>query len=231
MKAIGFVFVLWATLAASWSAEDGGWTKLFPEEGVPNGWRVSDWSDVSKAPPAGAQWKVIGGVLHGSDPRGTWLVSEKEYGDFELEFEWKIGSRGNSGCGMRFLDAGDPAFDGLELQMCDVRYYGDEAYTIPSAELTGGIYRAIPPLANPFKPEDWNKYQVKLVGQHLEVTLNGQKIQNVTLTDYKKINKRHNGQEAVPMKDRPLKGHIGFQELSRGGGHVEIRNARIKVLK
>jgi hypothetical protein len=42
--------------------------------------------------------------------------------------------------------------------------------------------------------------------------------------------KRHNGTDAPPVKDRPRKGHIGFQELSRGGDHVQIRNARIKVL-
>ena len=29
----------------------------------------------------------------------------------------------------------------------------------------------------------------------------------------------------------PHKGHIGFQELSRGGGHVQIRNARIKIIE
>jgi hypothetical protein len=41
---------------------------------------------------------------------------------------------------------------------------------------------------------------------------------------------RHNGQPAPAVKDRPRKGHIGFQELSRGTEHVQIRNARIKVL-
>jgi len=41
---------------------------------------------------------------------------------------------------------------------------------------------------------------------------------------------RHNGQPAPAVKDRPRRGHIGFQELSRGGAHVQIRNARIKVL-
>jgi len=42
--------------------------------------------------------------------------------------------------------------------------------------------------------------------------------------------KRHNGTDAPPVKDRPRKGHIGFQELSRGAEHVMIRNARIKAL-
>ena len=53
-------------------------------------------------------WKVEKGVLRGSEPRGTWLVSEKEYGDFILEFEWKIGQRGNSGAALRAPMSGAP---------------------------------------------------------------------------------------------------------------------------
>src|SRR5687768_13442212 len=126
---------LMAAAAAIGAENTGAWTKLFPQDGVPKGWYVTEWSDVAKKADEKIQWKVIDGVLHGSEPRGTWLVSEKEYGDFELEFEWKIGPQGNSGCGMRFPAAGDPAFDGLELQMCDPRYYGDEAPKIGRAHV------------------------------------------------------------------------------------------------
>lgn len=42
--------------------------------------------------------------------------------------------------------------------------------------------------------------------------------------------KRHDGTDAPPLKDRPRRGHIGFQELSRDGAHVQIRNARLKEL-
>lgn len=221
-----------AAAAISIAAEDSsGWKKLFPEDGVPKGWRVSEWSDVSKPADPKTQWKVVDGVLHGSDPRGTWLVSEKLYTDFELEFEWKLGPRGNSGCGLRFPDAGDPAFDGLELQMCDPRYYGDDAPKIPFSELTGCLYRAIAPSAQVYKPEAWNKYEIKLVGQKINVKLNGAQILDVDLSKETAHPKRHDDTEAPPLKDRPLKGHIGFQELSRGGGHVEIRNARIRELK
>ena len=38
------------------------------------------------------------------------------------------------------------------------------------------------------------------------------------------------GTALAALRQRPLEGHIGFQELSRGGAHVEIRNARIKEL-
>jgi hypothetical protein len=65
----------------------------------------------------------------------------------------------------------------------------------------------------------------------VNVKLNGVQVQDYDLNEHTTIVKRHaEGQTAVPLKDRPRRGHIGFQELSRGGGHVEIRNARIKEL-
>jgi hypothetical protein len=117
---------------------ESGFTMLFPKDGVPEGWVVTEWNDLAKPAAAGVQWKVQNGVLHGSEPRGTWLVSEKEYGDFILEFEWKLGERGNSGTALRAPMFGDPAFDGLELQMVDPRYYPEDMKVTPD-ELTGSL--------------------------------------------------------------------------------------------
>src|SRR5215208_5119931 len=100
----------------------GQFVPLFPSEGVPKGWLVRNWDDLKKPADPAAVWKVEQGVLHGSNPRGTWLISDKEYGDFILEYEWKLGERGNSGCALRAPLFGDPAFDGMELQMADLRY-------------------------------------------------------------------------------------------------------------
>jgi len=55
-------------------------------------------------------------------------------------------------------------------------------------------------------------------------------IQDLNLDEQNQEVKRHNGTPAPPVKDRPRRGQIGFQELSRGGDHVQIRNARIRVL-
>jgi hypothetical protein len=41
--------------------------------------------------------------------------------------------------------------------------------------------------------------------------------------------KRHDGSPAPPIKDRPRRGHIGFQYLSRDDVPVQIRGARIKA--
>jgi hypothetical protein len=209
---------------------ENGFTPLFPNDGVPDGWSVRQWDDVSKPATERVVWKVEDGVLHGSDPRGTWLVSDKEYGDFELRFEWKIPERGNGGLGLRFPPKGDPAFDGLELQMVDPRYYGDAAPEIPPTELTGGLYRAVAPWEQRYKPGEWNEYIVRLEGPHVTVRLNGETIQKLNLDEEGIPVTRHDGTPATPLKERPRKGHIGFQELSRGGGHVMIRNARIREL-
>lgn len=207
-------------------------TPLFPNDGVPEGWTVRKWDNVKNPADAGVVWQVKDGVLHGSEPRGTWLVSEREYGDFALEFEWKLGERGNSGCGLRFPMQGDPAFDGLELQMVDPRYFGTNAANAPKpSELTGALYRAVTPRVQAFRPVEWNKYQITCDGPLVKVLLNGQLILDVNLDDQHTPTKRHDGSDAPPLKARPRKGHIGFQELSRGGDHVQIQNVRIKELR
>lgn len=200
---------------------------LFPQDGVPAGWRVGAWNDVSKPGPEGAVWRVTNGVLHGSNPRGSWLMSEKEYGDFILEFEFKLGATGNSGCALRAPMAGDPAFDGLELQMADFRYNPQAK----DSELTGGLYRALAPSRQIYRPTEWNSYHIELRGARILVILNGEKIQDADLSSYAEPVERHDKSLAPALRERPRRGHLGFQELSRGGDHVLIRHARIKELK
>lgn len=206
------------------SVGDGGFVPLFPMDGTPTGWKPRDWSDVAKNPREGAQWHVTDGVVQGSTPRGTWLVSDEVYGDFVLDFDFRLGPQGNSGVGLRFPDHGDPAFDGLEVQLVDRRYYGDGK---PGAdELTGSIYKASAPRISAYRSEEWNHCQITCDGPRIEVVLNGHRVQDVNLDERKGALER-----GLPLSKRPRTGHIGFQELSRGGGNVEIRNAKIKVLK
>jgi hypothetical protein len=233
MKHFGYLLLPILLVACSTTmGQRSGWEKLFAKDGIPDGWVARAWDDVKKEPPQPVKWHVVNGVLHGGEPRGTWLVSEREYGDFILEYEFKLGERGNSGLGLRFPAQGDPAFDGLELQMADFRYNTNATI----AELTGGLYRALAPKQQVYKPLEWNKYIVTLKGSHVHAVLNGVVIQDVDLKTQTDRVKRHDGSLAPALKDRPLRGHIGFQELSRSSDnpndvdHVQIRNARIKVL-
>lgn len=200
---------------------------LFPDDGIPKDWVVRAWSDIGKAGPQGAQWVVEEGVLNGGGARGSWLISKKDYTDFELSFDFKLGPQGNSGLALRSPSSGDPAFDGLELQMADYRYNTKAK----DSELTGGLYRALAPSQQVYKPEKWNNYQIKIKGSHIKVILNDIPIIDEDLSKHKTIIKRHNGEDAPALGDRPKSGRIGFQNLSRGGSPVLIKNAKIKELK
>lgn len=208
-------------------AVDPEYRQLFNEDGTPAGWSVREWNDLAQRTPPGTEWRIIDGVLQPSQRRGTWLVSDEEYANFILEFEIKLTEVGNSGVALRAPLRGDPAFDGMELQFADLRYNENAK----DSELTGGIYRAIAPTKQVYRPTEWNQCRVELDGDRLHVTLNGEVIQDVDLTEFDQPVLRHDKSPAPPVKDRPRKGHIGFQHLSLNGEPILIRNVRLKVLQ
>jgi len=222
------LLALFVLLICCFAAGDDKTVRLFTEKGpLTKGWSAREWNDLTKV-AEGAQWTVDDdGILHGSERRGTWLVSDKEYSDFHLELEFKIAAEGNSGVALRAPMRGDPAYDGMELQIVDPRYYGGKGEDF---QLCGSIYRAIPPKKSAFKPEDWNKYEITCQGPHVKVLLNGETIQDFNLDEQTKVLHRDNPNvTSFPLKDRPRRGHIGFQELSKSG-HVQIRNVTLRVL-
>jgi hypothetical protein len=218
--------LLLAVLTATSIAADAPFTPLFPKDGPPSGFVVRHWSDVSQPPKDAAEWTVKDGVLTSVGTRGCWLMSEKEYGDFELEYEFKLGPTGNSGLALRAPMKGDPAFDGMEMQMADFRYNPQAKEN----ELTGGIYRAVAPSKQLYKPQEWNTVRVRLEGPRVHIELNGEVIQDFDVTVKTGTVLRHDKTDAPPVKDRPRRGHIGFQELSKDGSHVLVRGARIREL-
>ena len=212
-----------ALFAAVPAVGDESWVSLFPGSGVPIGWTVTAWNDLATPAPAGSAWTVTDGVLTPPTDRGTWLISEREYGDFVLEFEIRLSERGNGGVALRAPPAGDPAFDGMELQLADLRY-NTEAKPY---ELTGAIYRAIAPDRQVYRPTEWNAVRVELAGPHLKVTINGAVVQDVNLAVVGTPSYRHDGTQAADLSARPRRGRIGFQHLSRNNEPLAIRHARI----
>jgi hypothetical protein len=199
---------------------------LFEGDGPPRGFVVREWNDLAKEAGEGGDWRVEGGVLHSGHERGTWLVSEREYGDFVLEFEIKLTEVGNSGVALRAPMKGDPAFEALEFQIADFRYNT----SAKPDELTGAIYRAAAPLEQVYRPTEWNHVRIELNGSRLKATLNGEMIQDLDLDTLDTPTKRHDGSDAPPVRDRPRRGHVGFQHLSRENEPVLIRNATIREL-
>lgn len=196
---------------------------LFPESGTPKGWIVGEWYDVG-VPVPDARWTVEDGVLKSVGRGGSWLLSEREYGDFVLELEIKMTESGNSGVALRAPAKGDPAFDGLELQFMDPRYDP----RVGADKLTGSLYAARAPIRQVYRPTEWNRCRIELKGSRLKVVINDAVVQDVDLNTLTEPQKRHNGMAAPSLKDRPRRGRIGFQH---GGGEVLIRGARIRELK
>ncbi len=221
---------------------------LFAQEGpVTQGWLVRHWEDVSKPPRIPVTWDVIDGVLHGTGRHspghtsdtwvGTWLLSEREYGDFilELEFKFKNGGQfGNGGVALRAPLTGDPAYDGMELQITDRRF---ETKYFPDAgedEMTGALYLIKAADRDVYKPDDWNQYRIEMRGPKVKVTLNGVVIQDIDLDNFAQPARKHGEGmaflPATPGKDRPRRGHIGFQDLGEARETLMFRNVRIAVL-
>ena len=192
------------------------------------GWAIRKWDDVSKPVDAPTAWTVEKGVLSGGEPRGNWLFSDREYEDFALEFEFRLGPTGNSGLALRAPPAGDPAFDGMEMQMADVRYNPQAK----DSELTGGLYRAIAPRSQVYKPTEWNRCEVMLQGARLRVKLNGTLIHDLNLEKQDQVVQRHDGTNGAagqgPTAPRPH-WFPKPQPRQRPRPHSQCSDSRTKV--
>ena len=158
-KALALVVIL----SGSALAEPGAAVPLF------NGKDLSGWTSAKGGPP-GKGWKVEDGAIHRTAGGGD-LISEKEYADFELEFEWKISKGGNSGVKYR-LRTTPAGWIGAEYQVLDDAGHPNGKVADTS---TGSLYEVVPAdkdkILNP--PGEWNKSKVIAKGKVLEHWLNG----------------------------------------------------------
>ena len=209
-----------ASAPATGPAAAGG-AALFAGDSL-TGWRVSHWSGVDvPQSEAGTAWKVEKGVLYGLGKR-TWIFSEAEYGDFVLSFDVRISPGTNGGVGLRFPPEGDPAYKGLEIQVVDHEvYYGGRSRP---EQRTGSIYDEIASTKDAWiPPQRWSTWRVTAKGSRITIVINGKEVLDADLSREAKARQ----QKGPPLARRPLKGRIGFQNLS---GLITFRNLTIKRL-
>jgi formylglycine-generating enzyme required for sulfatase activity len=155
-------------------------------------------------------WTVLDGILF-YDGKGDNLQTAKDYGNFEMYVDWKIGKNGDSGIYLR----GNP-----QVQIWD--------YTNPSQlkngadKGSGGLWnnKKYPrdPLVRADKPiGEWNTFQIIMRGDKVTVYLNGKLVvDKVPLENYWE-----------PGKPLPAKGPI---ELQHHGDKLWFKNIYIKEL-
>ena len=204
------ILVACATLPGD---REAGFVSLF------DGQSLKGWTLVA---PKGGGYGATNGVLYCAKGGGGNLLSEREYADFILRFEFKLEPGSNNGLAIRApLDGGSLAYSGIELQILD-----DDApkyAKLKPAQYHGSLYDVWPAERGALrKPGQWNRQEVTVIGRRVTVVLNGQQILDANLNAVSDVNTllKHPG----ILRD---KGHIGFL------GHddyVEFRNIRLKEL-
>jgi opacity protein-like surface antigen len=216
MKFIAFAAAVFA--ASSASAAD--WVKLFDGKTL-DGWIQKNGT---------AKYKVVDGTIHGTTNEGSpnsFLCSEKEYGDFELEFEVKVHNSLNSGVQIRSKTKepkGDAKFGrvyGPQVEIEASGAKGAEAGYV-YGEATGLGWLTSKEDLKPhktMKDGEWNKFRVVAKGATISTWINGRQIEELT--------------HAGIYKTHP-KGFIGLQVhgIRKGTGPYDVawKNIRIKVL-
>ena len=211
-----------------------GWKCLF------NGKDLTGWHTVTSDndPVPADTWAVEdGGLIR----KGKgYLRSDKQYGDFILDLEFKVGPpdekgrRTNSGILVRHktdheLKRQNKKYwhDGLlEVQIFDS--HGQE----PDKHACGALYDMIAPSSNPMKkPGEWNRITITADGPAITVVLNGEKIIDCSLNDWPEANKNPDGtanKYNKPMKT--LADKAGYIWLQDHPGEVWFRKIFVKGL-
>lgn len=205
-----------------------------------DGKTTKGWHTYNKSGVTGQGWKVEGGTIHlspeakkaGGDEGGD-LITDAEFENFHLKYEWKISPEGNSG--LIFYIHEDPTIantyeTGMEMQVLDngtaikLGHKDGRIYT----HRAGDLYDLLA-AKDAAKPQgQWNAAEIVSNRGKLEFYLNGQKTLSTTLWDA-------NWQQMIAIsKFKSMagfgtykKGRIGLQDH---GDEVWYRNIRIKKL-
>lgn len=213
-----------------------GWKLLFDGK-TTNGWRGAY---ASTFPAKG--WTVANGLLtiqksDGSESQSFGdIVTEGEYSDFDLMFDFKLSEGANSGV-KYFVVEHSPkpkgsAF-GLEFQVLDDDKHPDAKLGRNGNRTVGSLYDLIPASGKKANPiGEWNTGRVISKGKHVEHWLNGKRVveyergsekfrELVAMSKYKAPEYNANGR----FGEAP-KGHILLQDH---GELVSYRNIKIKI--
>jgi hypothetical protein len=186
-----------------------------------DGKTLAGWTLVGKQ---GDGYGVAKGVIYCAKNGGGNLLTDKEFDDFILRFEFKLEDGSNNGIGIRAPLSGDIAYLGMEIQIledgaADRGKWGK----LHAEQYHGSIYGVVAAKRGALKPPgQWNTEEITAQGRNLKVVVNGKIIVDANLNDVTdpEVIRKHPGLFSE-------RGHIGF--LGHGD-YLEFRNLRIKEL-
>jgi hypothetical protein len=222
----GLLALTSALCLASPAHAAAGWINLF------NGKNLDGWEQHSGT----AKYRVEDGCVVGTTVLKTgnsFLCTKKTYGDFILEFEFKVAAGMNSGVQFRsqyYTKETEAEINGKKKKFPADRVFGYQYEIDPSTRAwTGGVYdearsgwladlKDNPAAQKAFKLGDWNKARIECQGDRIQTWING-----VKATDFKsRLSLR--GLIALQVHG------IGDGKKNKPGEEIRWRNIRLKEL-
>ena len=181
-----------------------------------SGWKLNIGGDLPKA-------NVQTDGLNPHKSGGYIVIHEKPYGDFVLDFDYKISKGCNSGVFLRVGEPKDPVYTGLEIAIDDTTGTGMHD--------TGAFYDLKAPKVNAQKPVgEWNHMTITAKGPKIAIVLNGEAVSDIDLSEFKEVGKRPDGSnhkfDKVKIADFARPGYLGFQDH---GHDCWYKNVKIKT--
>jgi type 1 glutamine amidotransferase len=205
---------------------------LTPEEAAA-GWRLlfdgkttDGWRGFRKEAFPEQGWAVEDGALVCSSGGGD-LATEEMFGDFELDLEFKVSEKANSGIIYRVTEEFGPSWQsGPEFQVLDDALLGAMA---DDKHAVGALYDLMPPKNKVVRlPGEWNRARISVNGWRIRHDLNGFNVLELNLNSpdgaRRLFGSKFKGMEGFAQYDR---GHIVFQDH---GDRVAYRSIKIRDL-
>lgn len=219
------------------TAADAGWKLLF--DGKTN----TGWRGINRETFPAEGWEVADGMLmvnavDGKESgNGGDIITVEQYGDFVLDWEWKMLTKGGNSGVKYFVKEGlsdnEKYGVGPEYQILDDENFPwmhDGRMQPGDYRTLASLYEIYPAVNKSPKPlGEWNHSRIVAQGKHVEHWLNGSKVVEYERgsDDYRKkvaaskfAQYENFGEEA--------KGHILLQDH---GSKMAFRNIKIKVLE
>ncbi len=197
------------------------------EEPLFDGKTLRGWTTL-EGKPVTQGWEVADGTIHlkTSDQRVGHILSEREYGDFDLTFEWKIAPGGNSGLKYRVRDY-DGYPRGCEYQILDDAKYAKLDLSKNSA---GALYDLYEPSEQKHlkPPGEFNTARIVVCGNSLQHWLNGRLIVSATVNS-PEWRTRLAGSKFAELQNF-AQNHRGRIMLTDHGSEVWYRNFKFRPL-
>jgi len=137
--------------------------------------------------------------------------------------EYKTSEKANSGLFFR-TDPKNAVQGGFEIQIASPGLYSGK-------HIIGSLYDAKEPTIAAGKPDgEWNTMELTCKGPSIKAKVNGKKVIDVNIDNWKEPNKNPDGSKnkfKTALKDLPRTGHLGLQYH---GQPVWFRNIKVTSL-